>query len=115
MSVIFRPAKIGKSLTKARQRQTDNIEIAAFDAWNVAAGASLNRIRASFIERFAGREIARNLFVRNLREVDVRCLDETAALNVGQPNQRDPGHYRMPAPGEFSKHLSCIFACTRFA
>ena len=44
-------------MLEACEGQTDDVEVAAFDAGNVAAGAALDGVGTGFVVRFAGGEI----------------------------------------------------------
>src|SRR5882762_358184 len=112
---IFRPPQPRKLLTQTRQRQAHNIEIAAFDPWNIPACATLNRIGARLVERLAGGQITRDLLIRNLRKVYVCGLDEAAPLSIRQSHQRHPGQHRMRPAGKLREHLACVFAGARLA
>ena len=52
--LVFGPAEGGEGLLEAGEGQADNVEIAAFDARNVAAGAALDGISTCFVMWFAG-------------------------------------------------------------
>ncbi len=59
---IFGPAEIGEGLGDAGQGEADYVEVIAFDAGDVAAGASLDGVGAGFVVRLAGGEVTRDFF-----------------------------------------------------
>src|ERR1700730_17064259 len=68
---VFRPAEFGQGIAEARERETHDIEVATFDAGDVAARAALDGGGAGFVGGFLGWEVARELFVGKRGEMDV--------------------------------------------
>src|SRR5260370_30972610 len=54
--LVFGPAEGGEGLLEAGKGEADNVEVAAFDAGDVAAGAALDGGSASLIVGFGGRK-----------------------------------------------------------
>ena len=54
-----------------RYRQTDDIEIASFDAPHKFRGLALNAVGASFVERLTARHVGSNLTLIQAAECDV--------------------------------------------
>src|SRR5712692_1057689 len=97
---VFGPAEFGEGLLEAGKRQADDVEVAAFDAGNVAAGAALDAIGAGFVVRLAGGEIPRDFLGGESSEVHERGLHEAAALDIGKADEGDAGDDRVRAAGE---------------
>src|SRR5215472_10421887 len=95
-------------MLKARERQTDHIEIAALDARNVAGGVALNGVSASLVVRLAGSEIARDFFLGQGRERDKSGLDKGDAFGVGKANKTHAGEDRVSATGKFREHAAGV-------
>src|SRR5260370_17179197 len=88
--LVFGPAEVDESLLEPGEREADDVEVAAFDARNEAAGAALNGVGAGFIVRFARGKVAGDFFVIELGEMDVSGFAESAAFRVRQPDQDNP-------------------------
>jgi len=69
-TLIFGPAEIGEGLGDVREGQADYVEVVAFDAGDVAAGAALDGVGAGFVVGFFGGEVTRNFFGGELGEMD---------------------------------------------
>src|SRR5579859_7762196 len=93
--LFFGPAERSERGAQAREGKADNVVIAAFNAGNVAAGASLNGVRAGFIEWFAAREVADDFVFIQSAEVDLCRFQKFAPLGIGQANERDAGDDRV--------------------
>src|SRR5260370_22254333 len=104
--LVFGPAKIGESLLETGEREADDVEVAAFDARNEAAGAALNGVGAGFIVRFARGKVAGDFFVIELGEMDVSRFDEGAAFGVGKADEGDTGEDGVRAGGKFFEHVA---------
>src|SRR5882762_7886656 len=96
--LVFGPAEGGEGLLEAREGQADDVEVAAFDAGDVAAGAALDGVSASLIVRLAGREVAGDFFSGERGKVHQRGLDEGEPLGVGKA---DEGHTGDDVAGDF--------------
>jgi hypothetical protein len=113
--VLFGPAEFGECLAQSRERQPDNIEVAAFDAWDVPTSAALDGVGAGFVERLVCGEIAGQSLVGQRAKVDLGDLDEAAALGVRQSNQGNARYDRVRAPGKLGEHVAGVFAGARLA
>src|SRR5882757_8345098 len=107
-ALIFGPAEAGEGLLETREGQADDVEITAFNARNVAAGAALNGVAAGFVVGLTGGEIAGDFFSRERVEVDKGGLDEGDALRVGKPNQRYASNDGVGAAGKFFEHVASV-------
>lgn len=67
---IFGPAEIGEGLGDPGEGEADDVEIVAFDAGDVAAGAALDGVGAGFVVWLFGGEVTRDFFGGELREMD---------------------------------------------
>src|SRR5260370_31013582 len=72
----------GEGLLEAGEGQAEDVEVAAFDAGDVAAGAALDGVGAGLIVGFAGREVAKDFFSGERGKMHQRGLDEGEALAV---------------------------------
>lgn len=97
------------------KRKADDIEVVAFDARDVTAGAALNSVGAGFVVRLIGCEIAGDFFARELREVDLRGLDEAAALGVGETDERDAGENGVCSAGKLFEDVARVVGGARLA
>src|SRR5260370_40295590 len=70
--LVFGPAESSEGVVEAGEGQADNVEVAAFDARDVAAGPSLDGVGAGFVVRLAGGEVAGNFFRGEHGEMDQR-------------------------------------------
>jgi len=102
-------------VSEAGERQTNNIEITAFDARNEAARVSLDGIGAGFVMRFASGEIAGNFLRRERGEMHQSGFDKSDAFGVRKPNKRNAGKNRVGAAGESFEHVAGIVGRTRLA
>src|SRR5712692_7543310 len=112
---VFGPAEGGEFSTEAGERQADDIEIAAFDLRNVAAGAALDGVSAGFVERLAGGEIAKNFLRVDRGEANLGGFDEGVTFGVGQANERDARDDGVGAVGQFFEHAASIVRGTGLA
>ena len=92
----------------AGEGQADNVEIVAFDARDVAAGAALDGVGAGFVVGLFSGEVAADFFGGELGEMDERGLDEASALGIGKADERDAGENRVGAAGKFFEHMACV-------
>ena|SRR5579863_722280 len=113
--LILGPAQFGQGAIKTREWKADNVEVAAFDARNEAAGVALDGIRAGFVVRLARGEIAGDLFGRESRKVDESRLHESAALRVRKSDQSHSGDNGVGSAGKFFEHAARVIAGTRLA
>src|SRR5882762_7018394 len=113
--LVFGPAEGGEGLLEAREGQADDVEVAAFDAGDVAAGAALDGVSASLIVRLAGREIARDFFSGERGKVHQRGLDEGEPLGVGNADEGHAGDDGVCAAGKFFEHMAGIVGGARLA
>jgi hypothetical protein len=102
-------------LGDAGEGEADDIEVAAFDAGNVAAGAALDGVGAGFVKGLVGGEVAEDFFVGELGEVDEGGFDEGAALGVGEADESDAGEDRVGAAGELFEGAVSVVGRVRFA
>ena len=75
--LIFGPAEFGQGLRDVREGQADYVEVVAFDAGDVAAGAALNGVGAGFVVGLFGGEVTGDFFCGELGEMDERGFDES--------------------------------------
>ena len=59
---VFGPAEIGERLGNVCERQAHNVEVAAFDAGDVAAGAALDGVGAGFVVGLFCGQVTRDFF-----------------------------------------------------
>jgi hypothetical protein len=107
-SLLFRPAEVRESLGDAGQWEADDIEVVAFDAWDIAAGAALDGVGACFVVRLFGGKVACNFRGVERCKVDESGFDELEAFRVGQADERDAGEHGMGAAGELFEHLTGV-------
>src|SRR5215469_14220768 len=86
---VVGPAEFFQSLREVRERQADNIEVAAFDPRNEPAAAPLNGVSAGFVIRLVCRQILDDVIVGKRSEVNERGFHKTPALGIRESNQRD--------------------------
>src|SRR5258707_4191191 len=82
--LVFGPAEGDEGVVETREGKADDVEIAAFDARDVAAGAALDGVAACFVVGLAGGEITGDFFGGERGEMDQRGLDEREPLGVGK-------------------------------
>ncbi len=92
----------------AGQGEADDVEVVAFDAGDVAAGAALNGVGAGFVVGLFGGEVTRDFFGGELGEMDERGFDEGAALGVREADERDAGYDGVGAAGEIFEHVAGV-------
>ncbi len=112
---VFGPAEGGEGVVEAGKGQADDVEVAAFDARDVAAGAALDAITSSLIVGLAGRKVAVDLFRRKHGEVHQGGLDEGEPLGVGKANEGDTREDRVSAAGKFFEHVAGVVGGTGLA
>ena len=100
-------------MLEAGERETHDIEVAAFDARNETAGATLNGVGTGFVIRFAAGEIARDFFLREGGEVDQGGLDEVELLDVRKADKGDASDDGMGAAGKSFEHVAGVVGGTR--
>src|ERR1700682_1122755 len=54
---VAAPAEFRKRAEQASQRKADYVEVAAFDAWDMTPGATLDGVGAGFVIWLVGREV----------------------------------------------------------
>jgi hypothetical protein len=113
--MVLSPAEGSEGLLDAGDGEAYDVEVAAFDAGDVAAGAALDGVGAGFILGFFGGEVAGNFFFGEPGEVDERGLDEVEALGVGQADEGDAGEDGVGAAGKEFEHAAGVFFRARFA
>src|SRR5260370_28653211 len=106
--LVFGPAEGGEGLLEAGEGQADDVEVAAFDAGDVAAGAALDGVGAGLIVGFAGREVAGDFFSGERGKMHQRGLDEGEALGVGKADEGDAGDDGVGVAGKFFKHMAGV-------
>jgi len=102
-------------LGDVREGQADDVEVIAFDARDVAAGAALYGVGASFVVGLFCAEIARDFFGGELREMDEGRFDEAAALGVWEANESDARYDGVGAAGKIFEHVASVVAGPGFA
>jgi hypothetical protein len=112
---VFGPTEGGEGLLEASERKADDIEVAAFDARDVAAGAALNSVAACFVVRFSGGEITGDLLGGEHIEVHERGLDESEALGVGKSDEGDPCNDGVSVSRKSLEHVASVVRGTGFA
>src|SRR5712692_9183103 len=112
---VFGPAELGEGLLEAGKRQANDVEVAAFDAGNVAAGAALDAIGAGFVVRLAGGEISGDFLGGESSEVHERGLHKGAALDVGKADEGDTGDDGVRAAGKLFQHAARVVGRERLA
>ena len=105
---VFRPAKVDEGVIQARERETDDIEVATFHTRNETPGVTLNGVGAGFVMRFAGGEVAEDLLAGERDEMDERGFDKSTALCVGEADKRDPRDDGVGAAGKFFERVTRI-------
>ena len=68
--LVLGPTEFGQGLGDVCEGQADDVEVVAFNARDVAAGAALDGVGAGFVVRFFGGEVTRDFFVGELGEMD---------------------------------------------
>ena len=111
----FGPTKFMYRAEGVGKREADDVEIAALDAGNVAAGTALNGIGSGLVIGLLGGQVARNFIPAKRRKVHKRGLDKLAALNFRKAHQRNAGNNGMRTPREKFKHAPRIIRGPRFA
>jgi hypothetical protein len=91
------------------------VEVAAFDARDVAAGAALDGVGAGFVVGLVGVEVAGDFFLRQLGEMDKCAFDKLAALHFGMTKKRYAGDDGMCAAGKSFEHVAGFVAVAGFA
>ena len=113
--LVFGPAEAGERLLEAGEGEADDVEVATFDAGDVAAGAALDGIGASLIVGFAGREVAGDFSSGERGKVHQRGLDEGEPLGVGKADEGDTGDDGVREAGKFFKHMAGVVGGARLA
>src|SRR6267143_2658143 len=113
--LVFGPAEAGKRLLEAGEGEADDVEVAAFDAGDVAAGAALDGVGASLTVGFAGREVAGDFFSGERGKVHQRGLGEGEPLGVGKTDEGDTGEDGVRPAGKFFKHAAGVVGRARLA
>src|SRR6266704_1817567 len=112
---VFGPAEFGEGLLEAGKRQADDVEVTAFDAGNVTAGAALDAIGAGFVVRLAGGEISGDFLGGENGEVHERGLHEGAALDIGKADEGHAGDDGVRAAGKLFQHVAGFVGRARLA
>src|SRR6266850_820135 len=112
---VLGPAELSKGVLQARKRQSNYVEIAAFDARNEATRAALYAVGAGFIVLFPGGEVARDLFRGEDAELNQGGLDEVDAFSIGKADEGDAGEDGVSASGKFFKHAAGVVRRARLA
>src|SRR6267378_7424323 len=112
---VLGPAEFIEGLLEAGEGQADDVEVAALDAGNEAAGAALDTVGARLVVFFPGGEVARDLFRREGVEVHQGGLGKGDALGIGQTDKGDAGDDGVGAPGKLFEHPSCVVRRARLA
>jgi hypothetical protein len=108
--LVLGPTEFGQGLGDVCEGQADDVEVVAFNARDVAAGAALDGVGAGLVVRFFGGEVTRDFFAGELGEMDQRGFDEGAALGVWQADQCNCGYDRMGSAGKTFEHMAGVFA-----
>src|SRR6266851_1473930 len=104
--LVFGPAEGGEGVVEAREGEADNVEVAAFDAGDVAAGTALDGVGAGFVVGLAGGEVAGDFFGGERGEVHQSGLDKGEALRVGEADEGDTGEDGVRKAGKFFEHVA---------
>src|SRR5690348_4500797 len=113
--ILFGPAEFGEGLLKARERQANHVEIATFNARNVARSVALNGVSTGFVVGLAGSEVARDYLVGERGERYQSCFDEGNALGVRKADEAHAGEYGVRAARKFGEHAAGVVGSTRLA
>jgi len=114
-SSILGPAELGEGLDDAGEREADDVEVASFDAWDVAAGAALDGVGAGFVVGLFGGEVTGDFFGRDGGELDLGGFDEAAALGVGEADDGDAGNDGVSLAGETLEDAAGVVGGMGFA
>src|SRR5215467_3461679 len=95
-------------MLKARKRQSHHVEIATFNARDVAGGIALDGVSAGLVVRLAGGEVTGDFFVGQGSERDKSGLDKGDAFGVGKANKTHAGEDRVSATGKFREHAAGV-------
>ena len=114
-ALLFGPAEFGESLGDARERQADDVEVAAFDAGDVAASAALDSVGAGFVIRLFGGKVAGDFLGGERGEMHMGGFDESAALGVGEADEGDASDDGVSSAGEFFEQLTGVLGRVRLA
>ena len=106
MQTLSFPAEIAEEGPKAGQRQADDVEVAALDARNVAAGDALNGVSAGFVEGLAGSDVGVNLVIREQGEGDAGDFVDDAFCRAGASNDGEAGVDFVDGTAEKAKHAA---------
>ena len=112
---VIGPAQVLKGGGYASQGQADYVEVAAFDAGNVASGTALDGVGASFIEGLAGGKICGNFFAGERLEMDQRGFNEFEVCGVRKTDEGDAGEDGVCATRELFEHVASIVGGTGLA
>jgi hypothetical protein len=104
-----------KRSEQTRKRKADDVEIATFNARDVAACTALNSVSARFIVGLFTGEIAGNFVGGNGSEMYQRGFHKLPALGIRKANKRNSSEYRMRAAGKLFEHKASLIVGTRFA
>jgi hypothetical protein len=92
----------------AGEGEAHDIEVAAFDAGNEAAGVALNGVGAGFVMRLAGGEVGEDLLAGERGEMDERRFDKGAARGIGEADEGYAGDDGVGAARKFFEHVTRI-------
>lgn len=91
-------------LIEPSERKADDIVIGAFYTRNQDRALALNAVRAGFIHRFTGGDVAIDLRIRELSEIDARRLD--MKMDMALMIDRKPGLDFVHPSGEAAEHAA---------
>jgi hypothetical protein len=93
---------------EAGEGKAHDVEVAAFDAGNEAAGVSLNSVGAGFVMRFTGGEVAEDFLAGERGEMDQGRFDKGAARGIGEADESYAGDDGVGAARKFFEHVTRI-------
>ena len=105
---VLGPAEGGEGGLQTGQGQTDDVEVAAFDAGNEAAGAALDGIGAGFVVGFAGGKVTVDVFSRKRGKMHQGGFDESDAFGVREADEGDSGDDGVREAGESFEHVASV-------
>ena len=92
----------------AGEGEANDVEVVAFDAGDVAAGAALDGVGTGFVVRLTGGEVTRDFVGGELGDVDEGGFDEGAAVGVGETDECDAGDDGVGTAGELFEHVAGV-------
>ena len=112
---VVGPAQVLEGGGYASEGKADYVEVAPFDARDVASGATLDGVGAGFVERLAGGKIGGNFFAGERMEMDQRGFDEFDVRGVRKTDERDASQDGVRAARELFEHVASVIGRTGLA